>query len=288
MNLDEGVADLHMHTVASDGENTVGERVKQARERGLEAISVTDHDRIPEELDTEVTDIEGVTVITGVEVRAGIRDTKIEILGYLVDPSDEELNSVLERARDYREKRNKKLVSKVNEETGLSLSYEDLVEDVDGGLGRPHIAQILVSEGFVGGISEAFDEYLAEEGSCYVPMQRVPYEEVIGAVQAAGGVSSLAHPGRIRSDEIPLIIGDLSDAGIDGIEVRYPYSDTEFGVEEAREMATLHGLIQTGGSDCHGTGSGKFRIGDVRVGEDELSSLFSSAQASASINTSKG
>jgi predicted metal-dependent phosphoesterase TrpH len=283
MDIKDGVADLHMHTVASDGENTVHERIKQARQRGLDAIAITDHDRIPEAIDTRAAEINGVTTIAGVEIRAGIWDTKVEILGYFVDPSSEELSSVLRRARGYRKDRNKRLIDKINRHTGLDLSYEELSGSVEGVLGRPHLAQILVSEGLVGDISEAFSEFLGEEGSCYVPMQRVPYDEVIRAVRSAGGVPSLAHPGRIRSDSIPEIIKELSESGLGGIEVWYPYGDVEFGVKRSSEVASLHDLIKTGGSDCHGEGSGKFRIGEVRVGEESLSRLVSASQSSESV-----
>jgi predicted metal-dependent phosphoesterase TrpH len=272
-----------MHTVASDGENTVQERVKQARQRGLDAIAITDHDRIPETIDARAAEINGVTTIAGVEIRAGIFDTKVEILGYFVDPSSEELSSVLRRARGYRKDRNKRLVDEINRHTGLDLSYEELSGSVEGGLGRPHLAQILVSEGLVGDISEAFSEFLGEEGSCYVPMQRVPYDEVLQAVRSAGGVPSLAHPGRIRSGSIPEIIKELSESGLGGIEVWYPYGDVEFGVKRSSEAASLHGLIKTGGSDCHGVGSGKFRIGEVRAGEESLSRLVSASQSSESV-----
>jgi len=273
MGTKNGYADLHMHTTNSDGTSTVEQRVEQAKERRLKAISITDHDCIPPSLNSRRTAYDGVEVVTGVEIRADIFDTKIEMLGYYVDPNDDHLNSVLEEVREYREQRNREMVSKLADVTGLDVTYESLDESMDGALGRPHMADLLIEEGFVDTVSEAFDEFLAEEGEMYVPMERAPYDEVIDAVHEAGGIASLAHPGRIRSDEVPEMVEELSENGLDAVEVWYPEEYAEVGVEDASRLAEEHGLLKTGGSDCHGPDSGKFRIGEVRVSKDRLREL---------------
>lgn len=279
--MENGYADLHLHTTNSDGTSTVKERIEQAKERGLSAIAITDHDCIPTVLNSTRTLRDGVEVVTGVEIRADIFDTKIEILGYYIDPANDALNSVLERVRGYREKRNRKMVDRLTEVTGLDVTYESLNDSVDGTLGRPHLADLLIDEGFVDTVSEAFDEYLAEEGDVYVPMERVPYDEVIDAVHEAGGVASLAHPGRIRSDRVPEMVEKLANNGLDAIEVWYPYGEvrsdeySDIGVEDAEHLAEEYGLLKTGGSDCHGPGSGKFRIGEVTITEEQLLRLRS-------------
>ena len=289
--FEEGVADLHTHTTASDGRSTVAERVEQARERGLEAVAITDHDRVPDELDGRSRTVGGLELITGVEVKAEIRDTKIEILGYYVDPSADELEEVLRRVRGYREERNRKMTKRFVEVTGIETSYEDMCERAEGSLGRPHFARLLIEEGLVDTVSEAFDEYLDEDGEVYVPSQKVGYEAVLRAVHEAGGVASLAHPGRVDSeiDEVREIIGEMSKKGLDGIEVWYPYGEiasknlSSVGVEEANELADENDLLRTGGSDCHGEGSEKFRIGDVRVPAEDLKRLKSAASERARI-----
>lgn len=274
-----GYADLHMHTTTSDGTSTLTERIEQAKQEGLSAISITDHDRIPPSLNSRRVARDGVEVITGVEIRADIFDTKIEILGYYVDPTDSSLNSVLEKVRGYREQRNREMVDRIGDVTGLDVTYESLNESVDGTLGRPHLADFLIEEGIVDSVSEAFNKYLAGGGDAYVPMQRAPYAEVIDAVHDAGGVASLAHPGRIRSDAVPEIVDELTQHGLDAIEVWYPYGEvrsdeySDIGVEDADSLAEEYGLLKTGGSDCHGPGSGKFRIGNVRVPETTFTEL---------------
>jgi predicted metal-dependent phosphoesterase TrpH len=284
MTMEEGVADLHMHTTASDGTSTVDERIEQADERGLDAIAITDHDTISESLTERVTHRDGIELISGVEVRADIFDTKVEILGYYVNPTEETLQDTLEQARQFRRDRNETMVENLTEATGLDLSYEAIRAEADGNLGRPQMAQQLVDAGLVDSIGEAFGEYLGTDGDAYVPMERLPAPSVIDAVQTAGGIASLAHPGRIRSDRVPEIVPELVDAGLDAIEVRYPYDASggpdvyaDVGIEDAAALRAECDLLETGGSDCHGPDSGKFRIGSVRVSENVLSELRQAA-----------
>jgi predicted metal-dependent phosphoesterase TrpH len=117
-------------------------------------------------------------------------------------------------------------------------------------------------------------------------MERHPHEHVIDAIHAAGGVTSLAHPGRIRAtaETVREIVVRLSETGLDGIEVAYPYAAdrspdyADVDVAAAADMATEFDLLPTGGSDCHGPGSGKFRLGDVRVSEAELDAIRERAE----------
>lgn len=279
MNSTDGVADLHMHTVASDGTCSVTDRAQQARERGLDAISITDHDSVSSNIEERRTVADGLELIAGVEVRADVQNTKVELLGYFVNPDDEQLGELLAKIREHRRDRNRKIIERLHETTSLHRSYDDIRAEADGILGRPHIANILMEEGIVDSIGEAFDEHLSADGDAFVPMERVPAPEVIDAIQGAGGVVSLAHPGRIRAESIDGIVDELVEAGIDAIEVQYPYGAAptegyvDVSVEDAAALAEEHRLLRTGGSDCHGPDSGKFRIGEVRVSEAQLDGL---------------
>jgi len=281
----DGRADLHLHTTASDGTCSVHERAEQASDVGLEAIAITDHDTISNQLSERTTTMAGVKVVTGVEVRADMCDTKIEILGYFVDPSDEELQSVLERVREFRHGRNRELVAALNDTAGLGWDYEELAAATDSLVGRPYFAEELVDAGIVGDIQSAFDEYLAAEAECFVEMERLGYQRVIDAIHHAGGVASLAHPGRVRADvqTVEAMVETLVDSGLDAIEVPYPYGTVRssdyaaVGVEDASAWAEACGLLVSGGSDCHGPGSGKYRIGDRTIDEPALEALRSEA-----------
>lgn len=275
----DGIADLHIHTVASDGTCSIAERVKQAKNCDLTAIAITDHDSLSSNIEGRTTHINSLELITGVEVRADVKDTKVELLGYFVDPYDQQLDDMLTEIRDYRRDRNKRLIKRLHKTTSFDQSYNNIRTEADGILGRPHIANMLIEEGIVDSIGEAFDKYLASNGSAFVPMKRISASDVIDTIQNAGGVVSLAHPGRIRTENINGIVNNLIESGLDAIEVKYPYNRTMSGdyadvsVEDVAVIAEEHELIQTGGSDCHGPGSGKFRIGDVRVSGEQLNAL---------------
>lgn len=280
MDRSAGVADLHVHTTASDGTSSVAERVAQATERDLEAIAITDHDTISDALSGRVTRDDGLAVVTGVEARADVDGTKIEVLGYYVAPENEQLDDVLARARAYRHERNEEMVANLNATAEVDLDYDELTAAARGSLGRPHMAQALVDAGLVDSIDAAFEEYLGRDSAAYVPMERQDYTTVIDAIHAAGGVASLAHPGRIRSDRVPELVATLADAGLDAIEVAYPYGGTsgpakrnEIGVQAAADLARTHDLLETGGSDCHGPGSGKYRLGETRVTSEQLDAI---------------
>ncbi|WP_159904688.1 PHP domain-containing protein [Salinirussus salinus] len=278
MILSNGLADLHTHTVASDGTSTVAERVEQARDRDLPVIAITDHDCIADSLTDRVTHHDDVTVITGVEVRADLDGEKVELLGYFVDPDTPALKKVLVRAREYRTERNRTLAARLTELTDHRFDYEQLADSAPGMLGRPHFAQRLIAEGVVDSVGGAFEEYLGAEGKAYVPMERVSHERIIEALHDAGGLVSLAHPGRMNGLDVPAALTPLTEAGLDALEVRYPYGpDPALTVDEAANLADEHGLLHTGGSDCHGPGSGKFRIGDVRLPRAELEALVEAA-----------
>jgi predicted metal-dependent phosphoesterase TrpH len=279
MNNSVGIADLHTHTTASDGTCTVVNRVRQARQQNLDAIAITDHDCISEAVSDRITQHDRLELIAGVEVRADVQNTKVELLGYFVDPDDEQLTDLLTEVRKYRRDRNRQIVKRLQESTSLDRSYDDIRVEADGILGRPHIATVLIEEGIVDSVGEAFDEHLANDGTAFVPMKRVPAPDVINAIQGAGGVVSLAHPGRIRAANVERIVDELVEAGLDAIEVQYPYDTApaegyaDISVEDAAALAEEHRLLQTGGSDCHGPDSGKFRIGEVRVSEAQLDAL---------------
>jgi len=294
--MSSGNTDLHTHTTVSDGTIGIARRVEFAAERGLDAIAITDHDVVADELNAPVDQRGEITLITGVEVRADLFDTKIEVLGYFVDPANEDLRSMLQRARKFRRQRNRDLVSNLGEVTELNPTYEELAGSVDGNLGRPHLAAYLKEEDVVDSIGEAFEKYLGEDGSAYVAMRRLPAREVVETIQKAGGLASLAHPGRIRTDAetVAQMVERLAEMGMDGIEAWYPYGDgrdptyAAVGVDDALNLAELHDLLMTGGSDCHGPDSGKFRMGEVRVPEASFRRLVDAAGHGAHVESGDG
>ncbi|MED1947189.1 MULTISPECIES: PHP domain-containing protein [Brevibacillus] len=247
----ELMADLHTHTKASDGTCEPAENVRLAKEAGLAALAITDHDTvagIPEAI--EAASALGVEIIPGVEVSSVGKGQDIHVLGYFVPYEDPAFEERLFRLRETRHERNQLLIARL-QELGIDISLEKVYrrkQGTDKNIGRPHIAEELMELGVVSTIAEAFDKYLGKGGAAYVNPPRITPQEAITLIKEAGGVAVLAHPGLYDDDEL---VEELIVFGLDGIEVNHPDNDE---VQKMRysKWAAQYGLVVTGGSDFHG------------------------------------
>jgi len=265
----ERVADLHLHSTASDGSDPPAEVVRRAKEAGFSAIALADHDTmdgVPEALIE--ADRQGIECIPAVEYSCLDGKREIHMLGYGFDPADENLRTQLTRLREGRFSRAKLMVEKLNE-LGYAIEWARVQAIAgDENVGRPHVAKALVEAGHVESISEAFtDEFIGNGGRAYVERVKITPEEAIRQIQAAGGVAVLAHPGRFRSDDDQIddeTIERYIAAGLQGIEVFYSKHTPEM-VERYLAMTKRHGLLATGGSDDHGRYKDEALLGQVRL-----------------------
>lgn len=276
-------ADLHMHTTASDGTDTIEERIQQAEEYGLDAIAITDHDKISEELDSRVfTADNGVEVITGAEIKCEIEGIKTEIIGYFLDPNDSSINNIFDQLSERRIDRMEKMVANLKTQIDEELSLDNVLERESQIPGRPHLAAELVDISAVESKEQAFKQLINSSCEAYEEVEKLPAKQVIRAIHDSGGVAVLAHPGRtLEKEEAVEKIGKLVRNDLDGIEVEYTYRQkiklssykVYFGEIYANKMAELYDLIPTGGSDCHGSKSNKFNIGKVKTDYDSVRRL---------------
>lgn len=239
--------DLHIHTVASDGLYTPTRVVSMARCRGLRTIAITDHDTIggiPEAL--EAARDTPLEVIPGVEISTRAGDTEPHLLGYYVDHTSDALVDTLSQLQSLRVERAKEIVHRLRVR-GIHLAWERILDLAEGkSVGRPHIAMAMEDAGYVDSFREAFDDYLAEGESAYVPRIKMTPAEAMELVVEAGGVPVLAHPWHERS-----FVPSLVEEGLVGLEVYYPpYTPSMTG--RLRRLAARHQLVCTGGSDFHG------------------------------------
>lgn len=248
------ICDLHTHSTASDGQYTPTELIQMAKERGLEALALTDHDTL-DGLEEAVRAGQrcGLRVIPGVELSAKEYPT-FHILGYgfsLNAPALTELCRIMKARRDERTGR---LLAFLGEK-GIQLTTGE-VEGLAGGniIGRPHFAQAMVRRGYVATNREAFDRYLdTEEYHQKVERDKPSVQECITAIKGSGGKVSLAHPYQIGLDEEGLdkLVGGLVSCGLDAIECYYPQYTPE-QQEFYCHLAEKYRLSKTGGSDFHG------------------------------------
>jgi hypothetical protein len=258
--------DLHTHSNASDGSLPPGEVVRLAKQRGLKAIALTDHDTIDGLAEAVAAGREvGVEVIPGVEISARQPGGSMHILGYFLDYQDRLFDQRLAVLKQARKDRNPRIIAKLNA-LGIPLKMER-VERISGRgqMGRPHIARALFEGGYVRTIQEAFDIYLGNQGKAYVSKFRFLPEEAIDMIRAAKGVPVLSHPFtldlRTREDLRARLL-ELQGLGLAGIEVFYPEhspEQTDLYLSLAREL----GLLITGGSDFHGDNKPEVELGRI-------------------------
>jgi len=267
------IIDLHIHSKHSDGVLTVKEIVREAKRRNIGLMSITDHDSIDcQEIAMASAGKAGIRYVSGVELNVTFshpryhegKPVSLDFLGYQFDEKSKELEAKLQQMADYREERAAKILNNLNaefEKEGIEKltknDFEEIQASVDGVLGRPHIADYLVRKEIVRNRQEAFDKYLVK---CDVPKYPLYIEEASRLVRNAGGIIVLAHPNDPHGTSIVTLTKSLPEQTeiieesilryIDGVECWHSRNDsltTSHYVKFAKE----HGLIMTGGSDCH-------------------------------------
>jgi len=269
--------DLHSHSTVSDGTDAPAGLVRRMAEAGVGALALTDHDALmglPEA--REEARKAGLLLIPGAEISSEYGDQDdIHILALFVDETNASFVSALEARQQARRARGEKLARRIID-AGYPLDLDAIREDVgDGVWGRPHIARALVRAGHAASMDDAFDRFLGDEHPWYVPYEKWKAVDVVRAVRAAGGVTSIAHAVWYRDQDN--LIRALAREGLDAIEVRHP----DHGAAEESRFARLAdelGLLQTAGSDFHGTPEGRKAPGGVTGDRAMLEALQARAR----------
>lgn len=248
--------DLHLHTTASDGRSTPSELAAEAAAAGCVTIGVTDHDTVAGLAEAATAAAAAhLTFVPGIEVTAVTGSRDIHILGYFIDPADAALASFLQIQRERRRERVAAIGDRLRQ-AGTPIDVErilDVPADTGRSIGRPAVAQALVAAGHASDISDAFTRFLVAGRPGFMPRIGPGPREVISHLHAARGIASVAHPGKMRRDDL---VEAMIDEGLDAIEV-YHSDHTIADVVRYQTMADAHGLLVTGGSDYHGPGSGR-------------------------------
>ncbi len=255
-------ADLHLHTLFSDGTYTPQELMEEAKKCDLSCIAVVDHDTVSGIAPVlESAGSKDMEVLPGIELTAEYRGMEIHILGYLIDYKNKELVEKTELLRRNRIERIYKITDKLKS-MGVSLSAETVFGLAKlGTVGRLHVARAMVKEGLVSSTFEAFAKFIGDRCPAYVLGFRLSPQEAIGLIKNSGGIPVLAHPYTLnQNDALDKIIG----YGIMGLEVYYP-EHSEHMVNFYLNLAGKYNLLATGGSDCHGAAKSEVKIGSVKI-----------------------
>lgn len=260
--------DLHIHSTASDGSLTPTEVVNRADSLGLTAMALTDHDTVSgiDEAIEAAKDLE-MEVIPGIEVSCIYKEKEIHILGLYIDHKDPELLSFLKEAYQKRYDRNMEMLAAFNKD-GFEITVEDLhCGNPKTVITRAHFARALLKRGYVSSVDQAFRKYLNPDRPYYRSRELITPEEVLNALQAAGGFPVLAHPlqyklGWAGTEEL---VSQLTDHGLCGLEC-FHSSNNQDESGKLRKLAKKYSLAPTGGSDFHGAAKPDIEIGSGRGG----------------------
>jgi predicted metal-dependent phosphoesterase TrpH len=257
-------ADLHVHSRASDGTLSAAEIVRRARDLGLGAVAVADHDTMQGVAEaTEEGTRSEIEVVPAVEINTDTAGGgEVHILGYFFDSPEPSLERELEALRQSRLLRAEKMVAKLRA-LGVALDLSRVLEMAGAGtLGRPHLAQAIVEAGSARSKDEAFRRFLVRGAAGYVPREKFESTDAVGAVHRAGGIAAVAHPQKAPGDAV---VKSLVVCGLEAVEA-YHVDHTPADERRWCAFAAEHGLLVVGGSDSHGPGA----IVDVEIGSSGL------------------
>lgn len=248
-------ADFHVHTNYSDGIYSPEKIVDIALDAGLEAVALTDHDNIlaynvAKNYLKEIGKEEQLEIIQGVEVNTLYKNYEVHILGYFMNPENEEFQNLLKVQQQARINQTLEIIDLLDKKEGIKISFESISAQVaeGGSIGRPHIAKAITSAGGTSSVIEAYSKYINDNSPVYVQRKTVSPQDAVEIIYDAGGVPVIAHPHDI--DIAESLIKDLMAYGLRGIEA-YHRKHSPAVVEYFSSMAEKFGLIVTGGSDFH-------------------------------------
>ena len=254
--------DLHTHSTCSDGTLTPSEVIKLAKEKGLSAIALTDHDTVDGLSEAIATGKEiGIEVITGIEFSVAA-DTEMHLLGLDFNIDCPAITEILDEMIIQRDLRNYKVIELLGK-LGIRITIDDiLAESTSKVTGRSQIAKAMLKKGYVSSIKEAFDKYLSFGKPAFVERSTLSPEDAIRIIHESGGKAFLAHLNQTgkTDEELYELLTHLKKCGLDGIEGYYTEYTEDMNFRY-RKMAEDIGLMLSGGSDFHGTNKDGYEIG---------------------------
>lgn len=254
--------DLHTHSSCSDGALTPSELVHFAHSKDYNVLALCDHDCIggiePAQQKAQKLNM---TIIPGIELSC-MTDREIHILGYGINPRNQQLQHFCNSLIQFRENRAYEILKKLHN-LRKPLEYDHVAQYAKGAIGKPHIARSMIDYGYVQSIQEAFDLYLDTGKPADVPKQILTVSDAIRLITEAGGIAVLAHPMELRLEDEQLyaLILEWKGAGLIGLESYHPSANHK-QAEALHDFALRYDLLTTGGSDFHRHGSGEHLLGE--------------------------
>jgi len=284
--------DLHLHSSQSDGLDTPRELVKKANLLNLKAIALTDHDTIDGIKEfLSVGETKKIITLSGIEFsikHEPDRDIKdVHIVGLNIDHTSPQLIRILKRQREGRFQQKEDICRRLAQELGYDITFDEVQQVAKSTtIGRPHIVEVLIRNNpdkVKDKTKDQLFKMISLGGEAYVHRKfEVTLEQSISVIKKAQGIPILAHPGIYEVSDREEFVKMCINAGIEGIEIEYPYAKNRPYVDTQkaswaqqylpnfyRELSDQYDLIKSGGSDYHGGKKG-LKIGEVEVPDEYL------------------
>ncbi len=258
------MVDLHSHSTASDGELSPTRLIALAKETGLSALALTDHDTTAGlEEASRAAETQNIRLIPGVEIEVGFKPGEFHLLGLgLKRYREGALANFLEDIRRRRIERNRQMLSLMQSD-GIPITLGQLEEMAQGEIiGRVHMARCLIEMKQADNIPDAFNRLIGQGCPYYVPKNQPSLEKAISAIHAAGGKTVVAHPLSLWLSwgKLSRTLDEWKELGLDGVEALHSGNSGKTA-RRLTELAEKKGLFITGGSDFHGTGRPDRKLG---------------------------
>ena len=270
-------ADLHCHSVVSDGTLTPEDLAARAKANGVELWALTDHDEIGgQHRAAAAAHAQGMAYLTGVEISVTFADTTVHIVGLGFDPHDTRLAEGLAATRGGRGERAKDMAEQLAQ-AGIPGAYEGALQFVGNPalISRTHFARFLVETGVCKDTSEVFRRYLIEGKPGYVPHRWASLGNAVRWITEAGGMAIIAHPARYKfsANEEFALFSEFKAHGGRGVEVvTGSHSAAEYVTYAA--MAKEFGLAASRGSDFHSPDESHTDLGTLPLLPGQLTPVW--------------
>lgn len=270
-------ADLHCHSVVSDGTLTPEDLAARARTNGVELWALTDHDEIGgQHRAAAAAKAQGMRYLTGTEISITFIGKTVHIVGLGFDADDPALKEGLTRTRGGRGQRAMEMSEGLTK-VGIQGAYEGALKFVGNPelISRTHFARYLVEAGVCKETNEVFRKYLTEGKPGFVEHRWATLKDAVGWITGAGGVAVIAHPARYKftANEEYALFTEFKNHGGQGVEVvtgSHTVAEYVTYADTAREF----GLAASRGSDFHSPDESHTDLGTLPYLPGELTPVW--------------
>ena len=271
-------ADLHCHSIVSDGTLSPEELAIRAYQNGVQLWSLTDHDVLGGQARARLAAKNlGMSYLAGVEISISWMNQTVHIVGLGVDDRNTILEEGLRATRDGRELRARQMAAQL-EQVGIHNSYEGALHFAGNPdlIARTHFARFLVEQKLCKTMDEVFRNYLVPGKPGYVSHRWASLDEAVQWIRGAGGEAVIAHPGRYKLNALQMdeLYARFKDLGGNGIEVVTGSHSPDQYTTYAK-VAERNGFMASRGSDFHDPHESEIDLGKLPHLPDHLTPIWS-------------